>query len=196
MVRESVRVSSRILFAALALGLAFLCGTAAAGESVTVPQRLQKIKQGDWILYRDDDGAFSKETVTNIERVEKEYIVYYTIEAFDKVGKAVDKPQEVARFLSDEQKENAETLEAMKDAKAERKTVTIDGKKVPVVIFSKADEDGHTVEQWYSDAISIDGRVAMRVLINDTHGYIPFETVAFGTGKTKPDIKKYLLKKE
>lgn len=198
MVKTSVKIPFLVLSLVMALCLGAFAAAAAAGESrgAGVPPRLQKVKEGDWILYRDDDGALSKETATKVEEVENEYIVYYTIEEFDPAGKAKDEPQEVARFLSDETRENAEFLASMKGGKAERRTLTIEGKKVPIVAYITKDEDGHVVEHWYSDAISIDGRVGMKVILDEQHDYSPIETVAFGAAKTKPDLRKYLVKKE
>lgn len=199
MVKISVKTLSLALVLILTMCLGALGEAVMAGESrgAAVPPRLQKVKQGDWILYRDDDGEFSLETATKIEEVENEYMVYYTIAEFDAAGKPKEEPQEVARFLSDEKKENAEFLKSMKGGKAERRTAVIDGKKVPIIAFiSKEEDDGHVIEYWYSDAISIDGRVGMKVVLDEQHDYMPQETVAFGDAKTKPNVKKYLKKSD
>ena len=183
----------------MALCLAAAAGSAAAGEARNpIPPRVPKIEKGDWSLLKDDDG-FTRETVTDIEKTEGDVIVHYTMEKFDLKGKQTEKPQEVARFLSDEAAENNDFMKTMKVTKAERRRAKIDGKNVNVVVLIIKDttsgaEDGTTLEYWFSDEISVDGKVAMIVpaTSEENQDYKVYEVVGFGDAKTKFNLKKYL----
>lgn len=188
-----IRLAILCLFALTAV----VAGDAFAGQlrgGAGIPPRIKKIKKGDWVLYREDDG-FRKETAADNEEIEKDFLIHYTIEEFDEKGKSKGAPQEVVRFETDEQTENAEFIQSVKGAKVERRKVKIDGKNVEVVVYIVVDkEDNSTTEYWYSDDLSIDGKVAMIVTFpdNEQHKYSAFEVVGFGDARAKFDIKKYL----
>lgn len=201
MIRNVYRVRALVAVAALSVVMAASALEAGEARRAGIPPRIQKVKEGDWILYRNlgenDVVEYNRETATSIEKVENDLIVNYTMQEFDANGKAKGKPQEVSRFLSDEQNENAEFLkDVLKNAKAQKRKVKIEGRDLEVVVFVVQEDEHMTIEYWYSDDIGIDGKVAMVVLMPDEqHSERPFEAVGFGNAKTKFDIKKYLVKK-
>lgn len=196
-----VRALVAVVAAALCVGLAADVTNAGEARRAGIPPRVQKVKEGDWILYRNlgenDVVEYNKETATGIDKVENDLIVNYTMQEFDANGKPKGKPQEVVRFVSDEQKENEEFLkDTLKNAKAQKRKVKIDGRDVDVTVFVVQEDEHMTIEYWYSDDIGIDGKVAMVVLMPDEeHSEKPFEAVGFGNAKTKFDIRKYVGKK-
>lgn len=195
MTHSPVHSPARILSLCLALLVTLIAGEAFAGEArggAGIPPRTPKIKKGDWVLYREE-GGFRKETATNSEKTDDDFIVYYSIEEFDEKGKLKQEMDEVARFQSDEAKENADFIASVKGAKIERRKVKIDGKNVDVVVYIVADpEDNSKTEYWYSDDFTIDGKVAMLVILTEDETYRAFETVGFGDAKARFNIKKYL----
>ena len=201
MIRNVYRVRALVAVAALSVVMAASALEAGEARRAGIPPRIQKVKEGDWILYRNlgenDVVEYNRETATSIEKVENDLIVNYTMQEFDANGKAKGKPQEVSRFLSDEQNENAEFLkDVLKNAKAQKRKVKIEGRDLEVVVFVVQEDEHMTIEYWYSDDIGVDGKVAMVVLMPDEqHSERPFEAVGFGNAKTKFDIKKYLVKK-
>lgn len=200
---QKIRAASILaLFAAVIFGLA--AGDCLAGQqrAAIIPPRLQKVKEGDWVLIRSGEGLI-KETATGIveieadpkEGIEPMYMVEYTLEKFDgETGKALEKPMKVARALEHEIEENAETIATMK-GKPERRKATIDGKALNIVVVPQ-EEEGAKIENWYSDDVGIDGRVAIVVISPDMDPYRSLEVVAFGNAKTQLNIKKYLQKKQ
>ena len=195
MTNAPARLRALIVAFALTLCFGMAANIAAAGQArtVVIPPRLPNVKEGDWILYKNDKD-YSKETVTKIEEVEEDLVVYYTIERFDFKGKATEK-QEVARIRSDEAAENAEFGQTHNIVKAERRKVKIDGKNLQVFVFTALEGEGDDavrIEYWYSDDISVDGKVAMVVIVSDSETYTPFETAGFGDAKTKFNLKKYI----
>lgn len=201
---QKTRLASILTFVAvLVLGVvadAAMAGQPRAPQS-PIPGRLLKVKQGDWVLVRTSEGLV-KETVTGIEETEADpeneieayYMVEYRLEKFDEAtGKPLDKPMDVVRALEHEQEENLEAVKGMV-AKPERRRAKIDGKNVNVVVIKKKEENGIFIEEWYSDEVGIDGRVAMVVSGEDMEPYSALEVVAFGNAKTQLNINKYLQK--
>lgn len=195
MTHSPVHSPARILSLCLALLVTMVVGEAFAGEArgaAGIPPRSTKIKKGDWVLYKEE-GGFRKETATDSEKTEDDYIVYYSIEEYDEKGKVKQEMDQVARFQSDEAKENADFIASVKGAKVERRKVQIDGKNTNVLVYIVADpSDNSRTEYWYSDDFTIDGRVAMIVYLSDEDAYKAFETVGFGDAKTRFNLKKYL----
>ena len=190
---RTFRLAAAFIFAvALVAGFAV---RADAGEIRSpVPLRISKVKVGDWVVYKDDDG-FTKETATDTEEVEGDYIVHYTMETFDANGKPL-KTDEVARFRTGELSEYAELVKAR--AKVDRKRMKIDGKNVMIYIANMPEEPPY--EMWFSDDFGITGSAGMRYeLATGDEGaieeYFPIEVVAFGSGKDKFDIRRYVGKK-
>ncbi len=191
------------LFVALLAGIAAdaAAGQPRAAQQSPIPGRLLKVREGDWALVRTGEGLV-KETVTGIEEtkadpendIEPYYMVMYRLEKFDAAtGKPLEKPMDVARALEHEQEENLEALKGMV-GRPERRRAKIDDKNVNVVVIKKREEGGFTIEEWYSDEIGIDGRVAMVVTGEDVEPYSALEIVAFGNAKTPLNINKYLQK--
>jgi hypothetical protein len=199
--RKIGRVSILTCAVALLLGL-FAADAAVAGQQRSpIPGRLLKVKEGDWILIRTGEGLI-KETATGIEETEADpenniepfYMVLYTLEKFDPAtGKPLDKPLDVARALDYEQEENLAAVQDMV-GRPERRRVKIDGRNINVVVIKKQDEGNINIEEWYSDEIGIDGRVAMVIAGEDMKPYTALEAVAFGDARTPLNINKYLSK--
>lgn len=202
---QKTRFAALLIFAvALILGVAAdaaLAGQPRAPQS-PIPGRLLKVREGDWVLVRTGEGLV-KETATGIEKIEADlenkiepyYMITYRMEKFDaETGKPIEKPLDVVRALEHEQEENLEAIKGMV-GKPERKRVKIDGKNVNVVVIKKKEEGDIVVEEWYSDEVGIDGRVAMVISGPDMEPYGALETVAFGNAKTPVNINKYLQKK-
>lgn len=187
---RTFRVVAAFVFAAVLVS----CLAAEAGEVRSpVPLRISKVKVGDWVLYKDDDG-FIKETATDTEEIEGDYIIHYTMETFDANGKLKNK-DEVARFRSGELSEYAELVKSR--AKVNRKRVKIDNKNVIVYIASIPEEPPY--EMWYSDDFGITGSAGMRYeLATGDEGameeYFPIQVIAFGGEKDKFDIRRYVGK--
>lgn len=200
-----IRAAAILTFlAAFVLGV--FADTAAAGQprapQSPIPGRVLKVREGDWILMKTGEGLI-KETCTGIEKFESDtendiepyYMVTYRMEKFDAAtGKPIEKPMDVARALEHEREENLEALKGMV-GKPERRKVRIDGKTVNVVVIKKREEGGVNIEEWFSDEIGIDGRVAMVVSGEDIEPYTALEALAFGNAKTQLNIGKYLQKK-
>lgn len=202
---HSLRASA-ILSIALALFLAAAADSAMAGQprapQSPIPGRLQKVREGDWVLVMTGEGLI-KETATAIHETEADpendieyyYMIDYQLEKFDaSTGKPLDKPMTVARALEHEQEDHAEIVKNMA-GKADRKKTKIDGKTVNVVTVRSKDENGFIMEEWFTDELGIDGRVAIVVSGEDIEPYTALQVVAFGNAKTPLAINKYLQKK-
>ena len=149
------------------------------------------MKVGDWVLFRDDSG-FTKETATDLEEVEGDYIVHYIMETFDLNGRLQNK-EEVARFRTGELAEYAEIVRAR--AKVDRRTMNIAGQDVMVYIASMPEDPPY--EMWYSDDIGITGNAGMKYTLptgsnGEMEDYYPIEVMAFGTERDKLDIRRYV----
>lgn len=203
MMRALKKLAFVSLLAAFAVSL--FADAAQAGQrraNTPIPGRLLKVREGDWVLIRTSEGLI-KETATKIEvteadpenNIEPFYLVMYTLEKFDpSTGKPIEKALEVARALDYEEEENIENARDM-TARPQRRRVKIDGETVNVVVLFKEEEGGVKVEEWFSDELGIDGRVAIVISGEDMDPYTALEAVAFG-GANKPlDIRKYLSKK-
>ncbi len=181
--------------AALVFTAALVAGFAEAGQMRSpVPLRISKVKVGDWVVYKDENN-FTKETATDTEEIENDYIIHYTLETFDLNGRPVKK-DEVARFRTGELAEYAELVKSR--AKVGRKNVTIDGKKVMVYVAAIPEEPPY--EMWYSDDFGITGAAGMRYELptgeeGEMEEYFPIEVVAFGEEKDRFDIRKYVRRK-
>lgn len=159
-----------------------------------VPLRISKVKVGDWVVYRDDNG-FTKETATETEEIENDFIIHYTLETFDLNGRA-QKKDDVARFRTGELAEYAELVKAR--AKVGRRNVTIDGKNVTVYVALMPEDPPY--EMWFSDDFGITGAAGMRYELptgeeGEMEEYFPLEVVAFGGEKDKFDIRRYIRRK-
>lgn len=181
---------NRIAYLGIAL---FMCAYAlgnvssvAAGE-MAIPMRTPKIQKGDWFLFRLN-GELIKETAVEIEKTDDDLMVKYTIEKFDDNGTS-QSTTEAAQFLSYEQEGVKETIGNQR-VKRERKRVTVDGKAVDVVVVTFSGEVPYSL--WYSDAISITGRVAMVSEYPGSDTYWSIKPLAFGGAGSPFDIKKYL----
>lgn len=197
------------LFALTVLAEPVLAGQTRAPAS-PIPPRLTKVKEGDWILVRTGDEIL-KETANKITVMKPEadvkpgdeawfdpiYMVEYTLERLNgETGQPNEKPMNVVRTVEDEQGENAEILKSMA-GKPQRRNVTIDGKKVTVVVIPQIDENKIQIENWYTDQFGIDGRAGVIIKLPDVDDtYNALEVVSFGTAKQKPNIQKYLQKKQ
>lgn len=176
----------RIVLFILVAGLA--CADADAGEARgTVPLRADKVREGDWILYRMN-GELVKETAIKVERFEDEVLVNYVIEKYAENGAPASR-EEVSHFLSLE-RENAAELARNRKAKRERKRVKIDGKNVDVIVVAFAEEVPY--EMWYSDAISVTGLVAMVTRVRGEEPFWSIQPLAFGGAGAAPNIKRHL----
>ncbi len=187
---RTFRLAAMIVFTA-----ALFAGAAEAGQVRSpVPLRISKVKVGDWVVYKDDSG-FSKETATETEEVENDYIIHYTLETFDPNGRPLKK-DEVARFRTGELAEYAELVKSR--AKVGRRNVTIDGKQVMVYVATIPEDPPY--EMWFSDDFGITGAAGMRYELptgeeGEMEEYFPLEVVAFGGERDRFDIRKYVRRR-
>ncbi len=194
-----------ILACAVALASGVVSGEAPAGQrraQSPIPGRLMKVKEGDWILTRTSEGLI-KETATKIEvteadpenNIEPFYMVLYTLEKFDPAtGRPLEKPLDVGRDLETEADENLANVEGMV-ARPQRRKVKIGGRDINVIVIRKQEEGGVNVEEWFSDEVGIDGRVAIVFSGEEIEPYTALEALAFGDARTPLDINRYLSRK-
>jgi hypothetical protein len=183
------------LAAAFAVAAVFAAGVASLAEAgqvrSPVPLRIGKVQVGDWVLYRDDNG-FVKETATETEEVEGDYIIHYTMETFDANGRSLKK-EEVARFRTGELGEYAELVRSR--AKVDRERMTIAGKQV--MIYKATIPEDPPYEMWYSDDFGITGNAGMKYTLptgeeGEMEDYFPIEVVAFGGERDRVDVRRYV----
>jgi hypothetical protein len=182
------RIAAALVFAA-----AFVVGVADRAEAgqvrSPVPLRIGKVKVGDWALYKDDNG-FIKETATELEEVEGDFIVHYTMETFDANGR-LQQTDEVARFRTGELSEYAELVKSR--AKVNRRPIRIAGREVMIYIASMPEEPPY--EMWYSDDFGITGAAGMRYTLptgtgGEMEDYFPIEVMDFGGQRDRFDIRR------
>ena len=148
------------------------------------PLRIPKVKKGDWITYRVNQG-FIKETATRIEKVKDDIIVHYRREVLDDGGKAIKSAEEkytLSRNLTrkkivDDRQANPE-LTRLLGAMTERRTVEIGGKRVDV--FVEIITIPFRVEIWSSDEISLNGQVGEFLPTRDGKNEVMKMAVDFG----------------
>ncbi len=185
----------RLAFACVFAGAFVFAGVSSFAEAgqvrSPVPLRIGKVQVGDWVLYRDDNG-FTKETATELEEVEGDYIVHYTMETFDANARPLQK-DEVARFRTGELADYAELVKAR--AKVTRDRMNIGGKEV--MIYKALMPEDPPYEMWYSDDIGITGSAGMRYTLptgdeGEMEDYFPIEVVAFGGARDRVDVRRYI----
>ncbi|MCD8350123.1 MAG: hypothetical protein LUC93_05870 [Planctomycetaceae bacterium] len=174
----------------VALFAAALCLQAAeAGQPRNpVPSRVKKAEKGDWVLIKYEDRMVL-ETVTDMEEVEDDLMLHYTMQDIALDGKA-DAPKNVVRLQSDETMENME-LVTSPGAKVDKKRGRVEGKNVNVVSIT-VPEEGGTIEYWLSDDVGVDGKVAMIVKFPEMEAYKAMEVIGFGDAKTPFQLNKYI----
>lgn len=186
------RLAAACVFAGAFVLFAGFASLAEAGQVRSpVPLRIGKVEVGDWVLYRDDNG-FTKETATELEEIEGDFIVHYTMETFDANGRPLQK-DEVARFRTGELADYAELVRAR--AKVTRENVTIGGKNV--LVYKALMPEDPPYEMWYSDAFGITGSAGMRYSLptgeeGEMEDYFPIEVMAFGGARDRVDVRRYV----
>lgn len=184
-IARTLRLAPFFAFVACLASVAF---DAAAGEARgAMPLRADKVREGDWILYRMN-GELVKETAMTIERFEDDVLINYSIEKFAPDG-APSSREEVSHFLSIE-KQNSDDLAQDRKVKRDRRRVKIDGKNVNVLVATFTDEVPY--EMWYSDDISVTGLVAMVTRVRGEEPFWSIQPLAFGAAGSNPNIKRYL----
>lgn len=177
---------------ALFLGLTLVgCSSSyLAAEDLSSPVRVDKVKVGDWILYKNGDRLI-KETAIRVDKTKEDVIVLCRQDLLNEAGVAIESG-EVTFTLSKalENKKKADELyiddkyrhvRLETGMKREKREVEIGGKKITIVALII--EKPIYQETWLSDEISINGRVAFKSISPDKKLNIAIEPVDFGNEK-------------
>lgn len=154
-----------------------------------VPSRVKNAAKGDWVLIKYEDRMVL-ETVTDVEEVEDDLMVHYTMQDIALNGKA-EEAKNVVRLQSDETAEVME-LVTSRGAKVEKKRGRVEGKNLNIVAITTIEEGDVTIEYWFSDDVGVDGKVAMIVKAPEMEAYKAMEVIGFGDAKTQFNLARYL----
>ncbi len=169
-----------------------------AVAGVNIPLRTARVQEGDWVLYRNEEGL-RLETATKVEpQLGGDLMVFYTMQKVEANGKVAE-GDEAVRMASQEKTDIANLAGQLQKPKVERRQINLDGKKVNAYVLADV-RDGFSMEYWYTDEFTIDGQVLSQVIIagvDDHPGQTDklFEAVAFGNAKqpfNPKNIKKYV----
>lgn len=146
----------RGLLTALLLALASVGAVAAAGE---LPNRMDKVKAGEWLLVKDVSGSrageLTKFTVAEVKGAGADKVVVMKIERFgpdEKVQETRDVEIPVARYA-----ERMAGLEA-KAKQIGKERLTIKGKEIPVATVTwDDDKEPREFKLWLSEDLPIGG---------------------------------------
>ncbi len=173
-------------------------GKAAAAAIANIPLRSPKVQEGDWVLYRNDEGL-RLETAEKIEpQPGGDLMIFYTMRDVLPNGK-VEEGNEVVRMASQEKVDLTALAGTLQNPKVERRQANIDGRKANVFVIADV-RDGFSMEYWYTDEFTIDGQVLSQVIIAGVEDQPAqteklFEAVAFGNVKqpfNPRNVKKYV----
>ncbi len=168
------------------------------GMVANIPLRSPKVQEGDWVLYRNDEGL-RLETAEKIEpQPGGDLMIFYTMRDVQPNGR-IEEGNEVVRMASQEKVDLTALAGSLQNPKVERRQVSIDGRKANVYVLADL-RDGFSMEYWYTDDFTIDGQVLSQVIIAGVEDQPAtteklFEAVAFGNAKqpfNPKNIKKYL----
>ena len=144
--------------------------------AVIIPDRGEKLREGDWFLFRKN-GVLKRETMVAFEKNEDDILVHYRIEEMDSGGSVVETVMEVESLMDILAQNCLENGPRRSESVIRKDTLEIAGKTIDVVVVEK--EDGDT--EWHAESASLFGTVKMVEYNSKGEVIYEIEPVDFGS---------------
>lgn len=145
---------------------------AVSADTVAIPNRLEKARKGEWVVYSAMGGITEKQTIVEIEELDGDR--QFTISSELSIGDEIVQAEEVAYSLSQADRENVELVQGENTVSVTTKRETVRGREIDVVVVETI-EDGDTFLTVISDAIPVSGLVRI-----EANGVSVIEVEDFG----------------